>query len=143
LTAIVRQVRTLTGGIFYSKPTCFSPQRIFQDGFPNYEAPSPIRHLLSPISRRRTTTQQSGQSDAKKATGVKATDAADAYEHILTIQNAPDLEFQATDPATDPQRAEFRLGIFPPDHHVPPAAPTPNPAQTTKLFKIVNIPVAG
>jgi hypothetical protein len=71
------------------------------------------------------TVQQSGQSDAKKATGVKATDAADAYEHILTIQNAADLEFPATDPANAPMRAEFKLGIFPPDHHVPPATPTP------------------
>jgi hypothetical protein len=75
-----------------------------------------------------TTTQQSGQSDAKKATGVKATDAADAYEHILTIQNAADLEFPATDPANAPARAEFKLGIFPPDHHVAPATPTPPPA---------------
>ncbi len=75
-----------------------------------------------------TTTQQSGQSDAKKATGVKATDAADAYEHILTIQNAADLEFPATDPANAPARAEFKLGIFPPDHHIPPATPTPTPA---------------
>jgi hypothetical protein len=75
-----------------------------------------------------TTTQQSGQSDAKKATGVKATDAADAYEHILTIQNAADLEFPATDPANAPARAEFKLGIFPPDHHVPAPAPTPAPA---------------
>jgi hypothetical protein len=74
---------------------------------------------------------QSGQNDAKKATGVKATDAADAYEHILTIQNAADLQFPATDPANAPARAEFKLGIFPPDHHVPPAAPTPAPAGTT------------
>jgi hypothetical protein len=71
---------------------------------------------------------QSGQSDAKKATGVKATDAADAYEHILTIQNAADLEFPATDPANATARAEFKLGTFPPDHHVPPAAPMPTPA---------------
>jgi hypothetical protein len=78
-----------------------------------------------------TTTQQSGQSDAKKATGVKATDAADAYEHILTIQNAADLEFPATDPANAPARAEFKLGIFPPDHHVPPATPTPTPTPAT------------
>ena len=75
-----------------------------------------------------TTTQQSGQSDAKKATGVKATAAAAAYDHILTIQNAADLEFPATDPANAPQRAEFKLGIFPPDHHVPPVTPTPTPA---------------
>ena len=68
-----------------------------------------------------TTTQQSGQSDTKKATGVKAADAADAYEHILTIQNAADLEFPATNPANAPQRAEFRLGILPPNHHAAPA----------------------
>ena len=77
-----------------------------------------------------TTVQQSGQSDAKKATGVKAADAADAYEHIITIQNAADLEFPATDPANAPARAEFKLGSFPPDHHVAPATPTPTPAST-------------
>jgi hypothetical protein len=82
-----------------------------------------------------TTTQQSGQSDAIKATGVKATDAADAYEHILTIQNAADLEFPATDPANAPARAEFKLGIFPPDHHVPAAAPTPTPTPATTQAK--------
>jgi hypothetical protein len=29
--------------------------------------------------------------------------------------------------ATAPARAEFKLGSFPPDHHIPPAAPTPTP----------------
>jgi hypothetical protein len=77
-----------------------------------------------------TVAQQSGQSDAQKATGVKATDASDAYEHILTIQNAGDLEFPAINPANAPQRAEFRLGIFPPDHHVAPAVPTPTQPTT-------------
>jgi hypothetical protein len=43
-------------------------------------------------------------------------------------QNAADLEFPATDPANAPARAEFKLGIFPPDHHVAPATPTPTPA---------------
>jgi hypothetical protein len=50
-------------------------------------------------------------------------------------ENAADLEFPATDPANAPARAEFKLGIFPPDHHVPPATPTPPPtpaAQTPK-----------
>ena len=87
---------------------------------------TPLRNTF-PAS---TTTQQSGQSDAKKATAVKTAGAADAYEHVLTIQNAADLEFPAIDPANAPARAEFRLGIFPPDHHVPPAAPTPTPATT-------------
>jgi hypothetical protein len=75
--------------------------------------------------------QKSGQSEAKKATGTKATDAAVAYEHLLTIQNAADLEYPATDPANAPIRGEFRLGLFPPDHHVAPATPTPTPAPAT------------
>jgi hypothetical protein len=39
----------------------------------------------------------------------------------LPQTTATDLEFPATDPANAPARAEFKLGIFPPDHHVPPA----------------------
>src|ERR1019366_5512154 len=85
--------------------------------------------FASPFSGR---LPQSDRSDAKKATGVKATDAADAYEHILTIQNAADLEFPATDPANAAIRDEFRLNTFPPDHHVPPEAPAPTPAPTAK-----------
>src|ERR1039457_3124594 len=81
---------------------------------------------------RRIFLPQSGRSDAMKATGVKAADAADAYEHILTIQNAADLELPATDPANATARAEFKLGIFPPDHHVAPAAPTPTPTTPAK-----------
>ena len=71
---------------------------------------------------RRNILSQTGQSAA-----------ADAYEHIVTIQNAADLEFPATDPANAPARAEFKLGLFPPDHHAPPATPTP--AQTTPPAK--------
>jgi hypothetical protein len=72
----------------------------------------PDRRYFSPQSRRTHTA------------------AADAYEHILTIQNAADLEFPATAPATAPARAEFKLGSFPPDHHVAPAAPETTPAAT-------------
>ncbi len=72
-----------------------------------------------------TQTQQSGQSDAKKATTLKDTDAADLYEHILTIQNAADLEFPAINPANAAERDEFRLNTFPPDNHAPPAPPAP------------------
>ncbi len=78
-----------------------------------------------------STAQKSGQSDAMKATGVKAVDASDAYERILTIQNAGDLEFPAIDPANAPIRAEFRLDIFPPTHHLPPAEPPPPPPPAT------------
>ena len=72
-----------------------------------------------------TVAQKSSQSEAKKVTIVKDSDAADAYEHVVTVQLAGDLEYPATDPANAPIRAEFRLGIFPPDHHAPPAEPTP------------------
>ena len=75
--------------------------------------------------------QKSGQSDAKKATVVKTSDAADAYEHVLIVQHAGDLEYPATDPANAPIRAEFRLGIFPPTHHTPDETPTPTPAPAT------------
>jgi len=37
-----------------------------------------------------------------------------------------------TVPAINPARAEFKLGIFPPDHHVPLAAPTLTPPATMK-----------
>jgi hypothetical protein len=36
-------------------------------------------------------------------------------------KNAADLKFSASATIRD----EFKLGIFPPDHHVPPATPTP------------------
>jgi len=35
---------------------------------------------------------------------VQFTDPADAYEHILTIQNAADLEFPASGPVNAPAR---------------------------------------
>jgi hypothetical protein len=95
----------------------------------------PQNRLLLPAAQFSELHPQSDQSAAKKATGVKATDAADAYEHILTIQNAADLEFPATDPANAPARAEFRLGLFPPDHHVAPAAPTPAPTPSNVQSK--------
>jgi hypothetical protein len=68
-------------------------------------------------------------SGAKDTTTQKNTDA---YEHLLTVQNAADLEFPATDPANAHTRAEFKLGSFPPDHHAPPATPTPATTTTAK-----------
>jgi hypothetical protein len=50
------------------------------------------------------------------------------YENILTIQDAADLEWPATDPANAGVRGEFLIGIFPPDHggnHAPPTPPAP------------------
>jgi hypothetical protein len=82
-----------------------------------------------------------GWTDAETAAFQTARDgfgpaeqyAAMLYENILTIQNAADLEWPATDPANAGTRGEFLLGIFPPDHggnHTP--APTPTPAPTAK-----------
>jgi hypothetical protein len=56
---------------------------------------------------------------------------ADLYEHILSIQNAADLEWPAIPQSgtNSGVRDEFLLGIFPPGHggnHTPP--PTPPPA---------------
>ena len=74
-----------------------------------------------------TVTQKSAQSEAKKKTITKTDDASDAYEHVLTVQHAGDLEYPATDPANAPIRAEFRLGIFPPNHHTGTDTPPPAP----------------
>jgi hypothetical protein len=73
-------------------------------------------------------------SGAKDTTTTKNTDAATLYENILTIQNAADLQWPATDPANAGVRGEFLLGIFPPDHggnHTPPPTP-PAPATPGK-----------
>jgi len=72
-------------------------------------------------------------SGAIDTTTQKNADAATLYENILTIQNAADLQWPASDPANAGVRGEFLLGIFPPDHggnHTPPPTPpttTPNP----------------
>jgi hypothetical protein len=69
-------------------------------------------------------------SGAKDTTSAKNTDAATLYENILTIQNAADLQFPASNPANAGVRGEFLLGIFPPDHggnHTPPPAPQQTP----------------
>jgi hypothetical protein len=69
---------------------------------------------------------------AKDTTTTKNTDAATLYENVLTIQNAADLEWPATDPANSGVRGEFLLGIFPPDHggnHTVPPTPPAAPAK--------------
>ena len=75
-----------------------------------------------PIS---TQARQTGQGGAKDATTLKDTDAADLYERLLTIQNAANLQWPATNPAHAGIRDEFCLNTFPPDNHAPPASPTP------------------
>ncbi len=69
---------------------------------------------------------------AKDTTTTKNTDAATLYADILTIQNAADLQWPATNPANAGVRTEFLLGTFPPDHggnHAPAPAPTPAPTR--------------
>jgi hypothetical protein len=65
---------------------------------------------------------------AKDTTTTKNSDAATLYENVLTIQNADDLEWPATDPANAGVRGEFLPGVFPPDHggnHKPPTPQVP------------------
>ena len=71
-------------------------------------------------------------SGAKNTTAQKNADAATLYEILLTIQNAADLEWPATDHANMSVRDEFLLGIFPPDHggnHTPPTPQKQTPAK--------------
>ncbi len=72
---------------------------------------------------------------ARDKTAQMNADAAALYESILTIQNAADLEYPAVDLANTGVRAQFLLGLFPPDHggnHLPAPAPAPT-AQTAKI----------
>ena len=59
-------------------------------------------------------TQQTAKGGAKVSTGQKDADAADLYERLLTIQNAADLQWPATNPANAGIRDQFRLNTFPP-----------------------------
>jgi len=71
-------------------------------------------------------------SGAKDTTTQKNADAATLYENILTIQNAADLEWPASNPANAGVRGQFLLGIFPPDHggnHTPPPTPPATPVK--------------
>jgi len=61
--AIAQKQSALTGEIFNPKPDSFHPQPFFQNGFPNYEASSPIRQRPSApnsnwASSRRTITSR-------------------------------------------------------------------------------------
>jgi hypothetical protein len=69
---------------------------------------------------------------AKDATTQRNADAAELYDHLLTIQNAADLEHPALDPANAGVRDEFLLNTFPPaggGHGPTPPAPEPPPAK--------------
>ncbi len=83
-----------------------------------------VRQTFGPA----TATQQTAKSGAKDSTTTKNTDASELYEKLLTIQNAADLQWPATDPANAGVRDEFRLNTFPPSGGSTP--PTPAPPQT-------------
>lgn len=77
-----------------------------------------------------TPAQQTAKGGAKDSTTTKNTDAAVLYENLLTIQNAADLQWPATDPANAGVRDEFRLNTFPPASTTAPAAPAATPPAT-------------
>jgi len=76
-------------------------------------------------------TKQGAKGGGKDSTTVKNTDAADLYERLLTIQNAADLQWPATNPANAGVRDQFRLNTFPPAGSTS-TPPPPPPAPTTK-----------
>jgi hypothetical protein len=75
-------------------------------------------------------TEQGAKGGAKVTTGQKDADAADLYERLLTIQNAADLQWPATNPANAGIRDQFRLNTFPPASGT--STPPPPPAPTMK-----------
>lgn len=73
--------------------------------------------------------QETAKSDKLGDTSTRNTDANDLYERLLTIQNAANLQWPATDSANTSVRDQFRLGKFPPSHAAAPKPPpTPPPA---------------
>ncbi len=91
-------------------------------------------------------TQQTARGGAKVTTGQKDADAADLYERLLTIQNAADLQWPATDPANAGVRDAFCLNTFPPSNGhgsgQQPPAPAPTPAPTPAGTTLTQ-PLAG
>ena len=83
------------------------------------------RQAFGPAEQYRET----AKGGAKDSTTAKAAAAANLYEHLLTIQNAADLQWPATNPNNAGVRDEFRLNTFPPSHAA--ATPAPPPAPQT------------
>lgn len=80
-------------------------------------------------------TQETAKGGAKDATGSRNRVANDLYDHLLTIQNAADLQWPAENSAHAGLRDEFRLSTFPPrgggnGGATPPAPPAPIPPTT-------------
>ena len=78
-------------------------------------------------------TQEDAKGGAKGATGSRNHVANELYDHLLTIQNAADLQWPAEDQANGPVRDEFRLDTFPPrggGNAGAASSTTPAPART-------------
>jgi hypothetical protein len=59
-------------------------------------------------------TQESAKAGKKGTTADRNQQANDLYEHLLTIQNAANLQWPQRDNANTAVRSEFRLDTFPP-----------------------------
>lgn len=78
--------------------------------------------------------KQQTHSGGKAATEVKDADVSNLYERLLTIQNAANLHWPATNPENTRIRDEFRLNTFPPaggsSKPATPPSPAPAPSPT-------------
>ncbi|MEI8063814.1 MAG: hypothetical protein WCH84_07105 [Verrucomicrobiota bacterium] len=72
-------------------------------------------------------TQETAKAGKKGTTADRNQQANDLYEHLLTIQNAANLQWPQRDGANIAVRAEFRLDTFPPSGG-PKKKPTTTPA---------------
>jgi hypothetical protein len=76
-------------------------------------------------------TQETAKTTKSASTDARNALANDLNARLLAIQNAANLQWPASEPANRSIRAEFRLGIFPPNHQVKktqPQPPAPPPA---------------
>ena len=76
--------------------------------------------------------QETAKGDKLDTTGGRNHDANDLFDRVTTMQNAANLQFPASDPASSGTRAKFRLGQFPPKggsggKSTPPTPPPPPP----------------
>ncbi len=78
-------------------------------------------------------TQETAKATKKGTTAGRNQQATDLYEHLLTIQNAANLQWPVRDNANTAVRDEFHLGTFPHGGtKQKPTPPTPPAAQPSK-----------
>jgi hypothetical protein len=79
-------------------------------------------------------TQETAKAGKKGTTADRNQQATDLYEHLLTIQNAANLQWPARDSANIAVRAEFHLDTFPPKggNKKKPVTPPVTPQTPTK-----------